>query len=151
LELCDVPFLDGAVILRLDTEERDREALGSAVVHETGFSLWRAGHIDRDDDRPLQSLGSVNGDERDRILLGVRPPLDLSNGLLPIGTHVRDVGVQTANVVSGGHFKEDVDIGKDAIGTRLETLPELGAYVEEANGVRGKGIRRRRSRSPRRD
>ena len=79
-----------------------------------------------------KSLGRMNGDERDGLLLGVRSSLDLTNRVLPIGAHVAGEGAQTTNVVGARHLEKDVGIGERAIGSGLETLTKLGANVQEA-------------------
>ena len=136
-----VPILDSCVIGRFAPEDGNRELVGPAVVHEAGFALWRARHVDRDDDRPFQSLGRMNGDERDGLLLGVRSSLDLANRLFPIGAHVASEGAQTANVVGARHLEKDVGIGERAIGSGPEALTKLGANVQEADGVGQERIR----------
>ena len=100
-------------------------------MHEAGFAPWRACHVDRDDDWPFQSLGRMNGDERDGLLLGVRSSLDLTMRLFPIGAHVAGEGAQTTNVVGARHLEKDVGIGERAIGSGLEALAKLGAKVQE--------------------
>jgi len=59
LEFGDVPIPDVSVVGRLDSEDGDRKPVGPAVMHDAGFGFRRAGHIDRDDDRPFQALGGM--------------------------------------------------------------------------------------------
>src|ERR1700730_984756 len=67
-----IPSLNISVIGRHDPEDGNRKPVVPAIMHETRFGFRRAGHVDRDDDRPFQALGGMNSDERDGLLLGVR-------------------------------------------------------------------------------
>jgi len=74
----------------------------------------RAGHVNRDDDRPFQALGRMNGYERDGLLLGVRSSLHQASRLFPIGAHVAGEGAEATNVIGARHLEENVRVGEHA-------------------------------------
>ena len=86
--------------------------------------------VDRDDDRPFQTFGGMNGDERDGLLLGVRSSLHLANRLFPIGAHVAGEGAKATNVISARHLEEDVRVGEHAIAARFKALTYGRAKID---------------------
>ena len=122
--------LEGGISRRLDAQDGNREACRPAVMHDPGFFLWPPGHVDGYDYRPLQALGGVNGDERDRLLLGIWPSLDLAYRLFPIGPHIAREGPQTTHIIGARHLQIEVDIGERTLRSGLEPLSQLRAHIQ---------------------
>ena len=86
----------------------------------------------------------MDGDERNRVLFGIRAALDLACSVLPIGMHVARERPQAADVIGAGHFEKQVDIGKRPLGAGPKALGDLGVHVETGDPVREQHIRRGR-------
>ena len=83
----------------------------------------------------------MDGDERNRVLFGIRAALDLAYSVLPVGLHVAREGAQTADVIGAGHFEKQVDVGKRPLSAGAKALGDLGVHVETGYTVREQHIR----------
>jgi hypothetical protein len=81
--------------------------------------------------RPLAACG----DQRDCVLLGIRPSFHLADRFLPIRPHVVRERSQPAHIVGARHLEKEVDVGNCALGAAPEPLSQLRTYVERCNAL----------------
>src|ERR1035441_9722576 len=98
--------------------------------------------VDRDHDRPLQPLGTVNGDYVDGVVGRVGSAFDFAFALFPKSGHVVSEDAQATNRIWLCHFKEALDVGKGPLDIAWMPLGQDGADVKLFHG-RGQDVKMR--------
>ena len=69
-----------------------------------------SGRVDRDNDRPFQTLRTVDCDDLDGVIRGIDPPLSTRCTCLPVGLQVPHEGAKTRDVVGPCHLDHGIEV-----------------------------------------